>query len=228
MHDERKSQAQSGGQPTAGHDASGQHAGMTLRGVTRPMMDGEDDGDSGGMTMSEDDRHHMLVQHHRRTLWCYWTIVLLGVWLAVSPATFAYDIGTVTPSGGRSVWLSLDARALAMTWNDIVCGLLLVGFGWRALKPNRPVSLWICCLVGCWLQVAPLVFWAPTAAIYLNDTLVGVLVIALSVLIPGMPNMIAYMRMGPAVPPGWSYNPSSWAQRSVMIGLGFAGWLVSR
>ena len=36
------------------------------------------------------------------------------------------------------------------------------------------------------------------------------------------------MEMGPPTPSGWSYNPSSWAQRSILIGLGFAGLIVSR
>jgi hypothetical protein len=54
-----------------------------------------------------------------------------------------------------------------------------------------------------------------------------VLVIALTVLIPGMPTMILYMQMGGEQPPGWSYNPSSWPQRWIMIVTGFAGWLVS-
>jgi hypothetical protein len=42
-----------------------------------------------------------------------------------------------------------------------------------SLTPNRPVSLWICCFVGVWLTFAPVLFWAPTAAAYLNDTIVG-------------------------------------------------------
>jgi uncharacterized membrane protein len=90
------------------------------------------------------------------------------------------------------------------------------------------VSLWLCCFIGVWLNMAPVIFWAPTAAAYLNGTLVGALVIALTILIPGMPNMITYMKMGSEVPPGWSYNPSSWPQRWIMIVAGFLGWLVSR
>ena len=62
----------------------------------------------------------------------------------------------------------------------------------------------------------------------MNDTLVGALVMGLTVLIPGMPNMIMYMEMGSEVPPGWSYNPSSWPQRWIMIVTGLAGWMVSR
>src|SRR5680860_611042 len=100
--------------------------------------------------------------------------------------------------------------------------------GWRALTLDRPVSLWLACFVGVWISMAPLLFWSPTAVGYLNSTFVGALIIALTILIPGMPNMITYMKMGSEVPPGWSYNPSSWPQRWIMIVLGFLGWVVSR
>ncbi len=40
--------------------------------------------------------------------------------------------------------------------------------------------------------------------------------------------MIMYMKMGNEVPEGWSYNPSSWPQRWIMIVLGFFGFVVSR
>jgi hypothetical protein len=36
------------------------------------------------------------------------------------------------------------------------------------------------------------------------------------------------MKMGAEVPPGWTYNPSSWPQRWIMIVAGFMGWMVSR
>jgi hypothetical protein len=58
--------------------------------------------------------------------------------------------------------------------------------------------------------------------------MVGAFIIALSILVPGMPNMILHMEPGPEIPSGWSYNPSSWPQRGIMLGLAFAGWLVSR
>ncbi len=219
-----------------------------MRGVSRPMAEqqirqnhaaqghqekqlGQEHGDGhheDGHAMSHEQRRQMLHMHHGQTLWVYWMLIILGVWLVLSPFTFSYAQSAATPSGGREVWLSLSGRIAAMTWSDIISGVLLIVFGWRALTPNRPVSLWICCFVGVWLNIAPVVFWAPTAAAYLNDTLVGVLVIALTILIPGMPNMITYMKMGSEVPPGWSYNPSSWPQRWIMIVAGFLGWIVSR
>ena len=209
-------------QPKQGSQAD--HGEMAQRGVARPMheMQGQ------SMAMSHDDRLEMLKMHHQQTLWIYWTLILLGFWTALSPFTFGYEKALVEPSGGREVWLPLQARAQAMAWSDFACGLALIFFGWRSLTPNRPVSLWICCWVGIWLNLAPLLFWSPSAAAYLNGTVVGVLVIALTILIPGMPNMIMYMKMGGDQPPGWSYNPSSWAQRWILIVLGFAGWMVSR
>ncbi|EMR03339.1 vitamin K epoxide reductase family protein [Cesiribacter andamanensis] len=148
--------------------------------------------------------------------------------MLLSPLTFSYAKGTVDPSGGRDLWLSLEQRIQFMKWSDILSGLGLIFFGWRSLTPNRPISLWICCFIGIWLSIAPVLFWSPTAAGYLNNTLIGMLVISLTILIPGMPNMIMYMKMGSEIPPGWSYNPSSWPQRWIMIVLAFAGWGVSR
>ncbi|QKZ11315.1 vitamin K epoxide reductase family protein [Spirosoma sp. KUDC1026] len=205
---------------------------MGNRGVTRPMMhepDKQQDHDNGhDMMMSPQQRTDMLNSHQMQTLWIYWLVIMLGVWVLVSPFTFDYAKNPVMPSGGRPVWLSLPDRIEALRWSDIISGVLLIVFGYRSLRPNRPVSVWICCFVGIWLSMAPLVLWSPSAAAYLNDTLVGVLVIGLTILIPGMPNMIMYMEMGPDTPPGWSYNPSSWPQRWIMIVLGFLGWLVSR
>lgn len=201
----------------------GEHQGMSSRGVSRPMSNSMSHDGGDGM-----DRKKMLHQHHHQTLWIYWTIILLGFWLLISPLTFSYGKDIVQPSGGRSIWLSDHMRVLAMQWSDIICGLLLIIFGWRSLKPNRPISLWVACFIGIWLNFAPLLFWAPNAIAYLNSTLVGVLIIALTILIPGMPNMIRYMKMGAEVPKGWTYNPSSWPQRWIMIVLAFFGWIVSR
>jgi hypothetical protein len=219
-----------------------QHAdGMGSRGVTRSMMMGHHQMDQGHPAEHDSNEQHeghnkmtmgqrmkMLHMHHMQTLWIYWMLVMLGIWLILSPLTFSYSKSIVDPSGGRELWLSLEERINLMKWSDIISGVLLIIFGWRSLTPNRPGSVWICCFIGVWLSLAPIIFWAPTAAAYMNDTLVGILVISLTILIPGMPNMIMFMKMGSEVPAGWSYNPSSWPQRWIMIALGFAGWLVSR
>lgn len=159
------------------------------------------------------DHDKMLREMRAPWLWTNATVIMLGLWLITSPLTFGYE--------GR-----------AMIWSDIISGLLLVVFAGLAFVPRFDfIGRWSVSLVGTWLQFAPLVFWAPTAAAYLNDTLVGAVAIALSILVPMMPGMAHHMAMmqpGPEVPRGWTYNPSTWHQRAPMIGLGFAGWLISR
>lgn len=189
---------------------------MINRGTTRPEMD------------HHKDRMEMMQSHHEQTLWIYWSLIILGFWLIFTPLTFNFNVGIVEPSGGREVWLSLEDRITFLKYSDMISGFLLIFLGFRSLKANRPVSLWAACFVGVWLSFAPILFWAPTAVSYYNDTFIGMLIMALTVLIPGMPNMINYMEMGTSKPPGWSYNPSSWSQRWILIVLGFLGWMVSR
>jgi len=173
-------------------------------------------------------RADKLAMHHQQYLWAYWSLILAGIWMMLSPLTFQYGLQASVPAGGREVWLSLPWRACWLSWSDWITGALLIYFGWRSLVPDRPASVWICCALGLWLSFAPLLFWAPSAAAYLNGTFTGMLVIAFSILIPGMPNAMVHMQPGPDVPAGWSYNPSSWSQRWILILLGFGGMMTSR
>ena len=224
------------------------HSSMAMRGVTRPQMSGamSHDGDehesdenqkdgekkSGGMMeMSHEDRVAMRQKHHEQTLWVPLTVVMLGVWLFSSAFTFGHqplNPRVIEMTAGRG-WFPLEMRGELMFWSDIIAALALITLGgiW-AWTPRFPVVPWAACFVGIWLQFAPLLFWAPTAASYLNDTFVGAWIIALTILIAGMPPMIMIMKMGAQVPPGWSYNPSSWLQRAPLAATGFLGWLVSR
>ncbi|WP_046472225.1 vitamin K epoxide reductase family protein [Allosalinactinospora lopnorensis] len=181
------------------------------------------------------DRHERLRDHQRRYLWVPWTLVLLGIWQLLAPASLGYrnDELWSVPSGGRGVWFAeeatLDAlRASLMTWSDIASGVLLVLFGLWALRPDRPLAWWGACLVGVWLLFAPIVLWAPTASGFVNSSLVGILVIALAVVIPGVPNEPGFVVKGPSTPRGWSYNPSSRPQRAILVVFAFAGLMVSR
>lgn len=159
------------------------------------------------------DHTQMTLQMRRQWLWTNVTVMMAGLWLMSSPFTFGY----VSP---------------LMTWNDLLSGLLLAIFAGVAIWPRHDfIGRWGAAIVGTWLQFAPLVFWAPSAAAYLNDTLIGALAITLTILVPMMPGMahhMAMMKPGPEIPPGWTYNPSTWHQRSPMIVLGLIGWLMSR
>ncbi len=161
------------------------------------------------MHMKKADHKQMMEDEHQKMLWVHMVNVVFGVWLVTSPVTFGYQ----------------DA---GMIWSDIISGALLVGFGLLSLDAHRLWAPWAVCFVGIWLGFAPLAFSAPSAAAYVNDTLIGALVIALSVLIPGMPGMMMFMKRGPEIPPGWTYNPSAWLQRAPVIALAFVGWFGAR
>lgn len=222
---------QPGDMTQSNQDETEPHQPMAMgeRGSARPQMDMS----HGHGEMTPTDRRHMLQQHHAQTLWVPLLVLLLGVWLITTPFTLGYsnpdlagsEVARITAERGL---LDMADRGLAMTWSDILSGVLLVVLSLLWLNPRRLWAPWAACFVGIWLLFAPLLFWAPTAAAYANGTLIGTLVIALTVLIPGMPGMISIMKMGPEIPPGWSYNPSSWLQRAPVIALGWVGFFAAR
>ncbi len=152
--------------------------------------------------------------HDESTVWPHFANMVLGLWLISGAFALAY--------GSRGLVVS-----------DIVSGTFVIALSILSLSKRPMLRLWAPwanALVGVWLLFAPLVFWAPTAAGYANDTLLGALVVAFAVLAPGMP-MAPGMQMdvdGPDVPPGWSYNPSSWTQRAPIIALALVGFFMSR
>ncbi|MDQ3223577.1 MAG: SPW repeat protein [Gemmatimonadota bacterium] len=149
----------------------------------------------------------MMQRRHQRELWANFATVALGLWLAASPFSFDYQDSV-------------------LVWNDVICGLLIAVFGFLSISYERGWARWANCAIGIWLLFVPLVFWAPTPVAYVTETLIGTLVIAFSILVPGMPGM--RMMPGPDVPPGWSYNPSSWVQRAPVIALGLISFFIAR
>ena len=197
---------------------------MVQRGAGRPAMA------TTGMQPGEDDP---VRAHRARTLWVPTAVVLLGVWLVFAPATFGYGDPTQAPAAVEELTSErglsdVATRGSWMTWSDIASGILLIVSGLLWLAPRRHWAGWAASVVGLWLMFAPLLFWAPDEAAYLNGLIVGGLVVALTVLIPGMPGMVAIMQMGPEQPPGWSYNPSSWLQRTPIIVLAWVGFFFAR
>ncbi len=156
-------------------------------------------------------RHEAQVRgEHARYLWTHFANMGLGLWLATGP-----------PAMGLRSW--------PMAVGDVVAGVLLVAFAALALSWRLAWARWACALVGLWLMASPLVFWSPTAAGYLNDTLVGMLVVGFAVLAPPEPGVSPLAAtQGPRMPPGWTFNPSSWAQRLPIIALAVVGLLISR
>ena len=102
-------------------------------------------------------------------------------------------------------------------------------FGGFALSPRFAWTQWGTTLVGLWLLFAPLVIWTPSAAAYMNDTIVGTMAIVFSVLVPMMPGMAHDGMMDEStVPAGWTYSPSSWLQRLPIIFLALIGFFIAR
>ncbi|HZW07758.1 MAG TPA: vitamin K epoxide reductase family protein, partial [Phycisphaerales bacterium] len=169
---------------------------------------------------------HQLLSHHdhshqgghaqmlRSWIWRDFANITLGLWLIASPST-----------------LGLWHTSPLLAWSDTASGVAVVGLGVLTLLPRFDLARWGICTIGLWLLFAPLVFWTPSPGAYANDTLVGSLLIAFSVLVPMMPGRSHHEVMaapGPDTPPGWSYNPSDWTQRGPIIAMAFVGFFLSR
>ncbi len=133
--------------------------------------------------------------------------IFLGFWLLVSPVTFGYS-------------------QLSLTLNDHITGLLFIICGLLSFTKNGRLFCWIICFGGIWLQAAPLIFWANDPMIYLNDTMIGILAIAFSILIPSFGSY--EVDKGNFIPEGFLHNPSSWKRRIPIIALACVGWFISR
>ena len=136
---------------------------------------------------------------------CALLALALGFWLIAIPLTFNYK--------SHLVGLS-----------DIISGLLIAMFGLLSLAPRRIWAGWALGLVGVWLQLAPLVFWAPIPLMYIND-----------ISPPRWPLSSRFSiakkneaESAPSVPAGWSYNRSAWLHRIPTVGLATLCWFFSR
>lgn len=160
-----------------------------------------------GKTSSELEQ--IIKLHHYKTLWTYLVNCILGLWLITEPFLYNYNSSTLATS-------------------DTISGALIILFELLSFSPRRALLRWCTLVVAFWLLFAPLVFWSPTPAVYLIDTLIACLVIAFSILVPGTPGKGATELPGPDQPPGWTYNPSSWIRRWLGIALALLGFFISR
>ncbi len=171
---------------------------------------------------------------HFKLLWVHWLNILLGAWLVASP--FAFGAFGQTEFSAAVLQVTVDRgladpalRSMLLGTSDIVSGLLVMLLGALSLSPRFSWAQWANAAVGTWLLFAPLVFWAPSAATYTNDTFTGALVIAFAILVPMMPGMgMAGMMDKSDLPPGWTYSPSTYLQRLPIIALGAFGFLIAR
>ena len=185
---------------------------------------------------ADDHNHHAMMDAEAHgTRWAHFTNIGLGLWLAASPLVYDAMTSETVGAAVRAVTVerglpSVEWRAGALMASDITSGLLIALFGAMSLsKRTAWFGQWAVALVGIWLLFAPLLFWSPSAAQYQNDLIIGALVIAFSVLVPMMPGMSMEGMMDPkVVPPGWTYCPSTGAQRLPIAALGLIGLLIAR
>ncbi|WAJ70407.1 NAD-dependent epimerase/dehydratase family protein [Catenovulum adriaticum] len=159
--------------------------------------------------LREEHESHFKAQH-QQFLWAHFINMGLALWLISAPFILGYE-------------------SELMTWSNMGSGVGLLVMSFLALSWRMSWARWVAGAIGLWLLGAPLVFWAPTAAGYLNDTIVGMLVIGFAVCsrpTPGVSRVAS--ETGPNTPPGWGFNPSGWLQRMPIIVLAFVGFFISR
>ena len=152
---------------------------------------------------------HYRVQH-RNNLWAHFMNMGLAFWLFSAPFILGYE-------------------SQAMVWSNICSGGALFLCSFLSLSWRMGLARYAAGAVGIWLLGAPLVLWAPSAAGYLNDTIIGMLVIGLAVCTRPVPCIaLVAAETGPTTPPNWGFNPSGWFQRMPIIILAFVGFFISR
>lgn len=177
----------------------------------------------------------LMDRDEQRANWAHYATIGLGLWLATSPFVFGIADADSVPDAVQAVTAgrglpSIEWRSAALAISDVVTGLLIALFGALSLS-NRTAwfGQWASTFAGLWLFFAPLIFWAPSPAVYLNDMIVGTFVIAFSILVPMMPGMsMDGMMDRKVIPPGWTYSPSTAAQRLPIAVMGLLGLLISR
>ena len=147
---------------------------------------------------------------HRQTRWAHFVNIGLGLWLLTQP-------------------VMIEVREPGLFWSEIVLGAALTLFATLSLSWRAGWARWAAAGVGALIMAVPFVFWTHNPAAFLSDTLVGMLAFGLAIgTKPEVgPSPMAALT-GPSIPPGWSYNPSTWTQRMPIIVLAVVGLLVSR
>ncbi|MEQ9125183.1 MAG: SPW repeat protein, partial [Alphaproteobacteria bacterium] len=97
---------------------------------------------------------------HAAFIWAPFLNIALGAWLVVNPWLAGYE----------SIW---------MRWSDVGAGAAVMLLAFATLSWRFALLRWAVAAVGLWVMFAPLAFWAPTQAAYLNGTLVGALIVGL-------------------------------------------------
>lgn len=146
---------------------------------------------------------------HAENRWAYFLCMALGSWMIVAPPMLNY----------QSSW---------MVASSVLGGLAVLVLGFLSLSWRFDAARWAMAAVGAGLMASPILFWAQSSGAYINAFLVGSLITGFAVTLKPIPGVSpAASETGPDIPPGWSFNPSTWIQRAPVILLAFVGLYVS-
>lgn len=152
----------------------------------------------------------LLVRETRQSRWAHFANIFLGLWLLLQPPM-------------------IEVRDPLLAWTEVALGAGTMLFASLSLSWRMRWARWITAGIGALVIAAPFVLWTGNAAAFLSDTLVGGLIVAFAICTrPEVGPSPLAATSGPQVPPGWSYNPSSWTQRLPIILLAVLGLEVSR
>jgi len=156
------------------------------------------------------DHEALRKAEHGHWRWAHFVNIGLGSWLLTQP-------------------LLVGVQEAGLRTGEMVLGLMLMVAAGLALSWRAVWARWLCAGIGAAVMAMPFLWSTGNAAAYLSDTLVGALVFGLAVCSKPEPGSSAIAAMtGPTIPPGWSYNPSDWAQRLPILLLALLGLYVSR
>lgn len=112
--------------------------------------------------------------------------------------------------------LILSEAPSRILYHNLIVSVILVVSG-LAYGMGKGLSIlpWFFFGLGAYLQVAPVLLWAPQAVQFLNMSAVGFLTAAIGGLIPFAE--ADALHNAPSRPLGWSYNPSAWSQRLLVF-----------
>ena len=151
-----------------------------------------------------------LRNEHCANRWVHFVNMGLGTWLVTQPAL-------------------INVAEPLLRWSEPILGLALLVCAGLALSWRTQWARWACAGIGALVMAVPFLFSTANAAAYLSDTLVGALIFGFAVCTKPDPGPSALASLtGPDIPPGWSYNPSTWTQRFPIIFLALIGLYVSR
>ena len=179
-------------------------------GISKPswLVDAQREGANGDRLRTQ---HEAQVRaEHSANRWVHFVNMGLATWLMTQPVL-------------------INVREPGLRLTEIVLGLALLAFSMAALSWRATWARWASAGVGALVMAIPFVFNTGNAAAYLSDTLVGALIFGFAVCLKPEPGTSALAALnGPEIPPGWSYNPSAWAQRIPIILMALFGLYVSR